>query len=258
MTSSPGITRSPLGVCYSDLKCSLLGLGSHITRTVVRVGVGEDVGIARVEDVPDSDYWHRLAGSDCPAVEGWTMIGWDRLTSLERCVRTILVEDVPGDLIECGVWRGGACTLMRAVLQDDDRLVWAADSFEGFDAEFMIDGKQFLYEHFKVSVDQVRACFDHFNVPTDKVRFLKGWFADTLPTLHDQTWSLIRLDGDSYHATRTTLECLYPNLSPGGFCIIDDYGAVGACQQAVDEFRGDDAPPLQRVDWTGVFWRKPS
>ena len=75
----------------------------------------------------------RDLGLDWPA-EAETMIGMQRLTSLQRCVETVLADDVPGDLVECGVWRGGACILMRAVLaayQDETRCVWLADSFAG-------------------------------------------------------------------------------------------------------------------------------
>ena len=75
----------------------------------------------------------RDLGLDWPA-EAETMIGMQRLTSLQHCVETVLADDVPGDLVECGVWRGGAGILMRAVLsayEDETRRVWLADSFEG-------------------------------------------------------------------------------------------------------------------------------
>ena len=75
----------------------------------------------------------RELGLDWPA-EAETMIGMQRLTSLQHCVETVLADDIPGDLIECGVWRGGACILMRAVLAaygDETRSVWLADSFAG-------------------------------------------------------------------------------------------------------------------------------
>ncbi|MGO9283446.1 MAG: TylF/MycF/NovP-related O-methyltransferase, partial [Mycobacterium sp.] len=78
------------------------------------------------------DESRRELGLDWPA-EAETMIGMQRLTSLQHCVETVLGEDIPGDLIECGVWRGGACILMRAVLAaygDKTRCVWLADSFE--------------------------------------------------------------------------------------------------------------------------------
>jgi hypothetical protein len=78
-----------------------------------------------------------------------------------------------------------------------------------------------------------------------------------LPALAEERWSLIRLDGDTYEATSMALRCLYPQLSVGGYVIVDDYGALERCRAAVDEFRdrfGIDEP-LEQVDWTCVRWR---
>jgi len=81
---------------------------------------------------------------------------------------------------------------------------------------------------------------------------------ETLPTLSDQTWSLLRLDGDMYESTLVALEHLYPRLSPGGYVIVDDYGAVQGCRQAVEDYRAGNGvtDELIEVDWTGVFWKK--
>jgi O-methyltransferase len=91
------------------------------------------------------------------------------------------------------------------------------------------------------------------------VRFLRGWFRDTLPTfLGRHRWSLLRLDGDHYESTILALENLYPDLSPGGFVIVDDYGGVAQCQQAVDDFRAANGidEELHTIDWTGMWWRR--
>ncbi|HEY3586494.1 MAG TPA: TylF/MycF/NovP-related O-methyltransferase, partial [Myxococcaceae bacterium] len=90
------------------------------------------------------------------------------------------------------------------------------------------------------------------------VRFLPGFFEQTLPGLSGHRWALVRLDGDTYEATWVSLSSLYPGLSPGGFLIVDDYGAVPECRRAVDDFRdryGIQAP-LQDVDWTCVRWQR--
>ena len=75
----------------------------------------------------------RLNGMDWPA-QAKTMIGLKRLDNIEDCMTTVLKENIPGDFIETGVWRGGATILMRAILKEqnvEDRKVWLADSFQG-------------------------------------------------------------------------------------------------------------------------------
>ena len=91
------------------------------------------------------------------------------------------------------------------------------------------------------------------------MRFVEGWFGDTLHELHDQRWALIRLDADMYQSTTEALTHLYPNLSPGGFLIVDDY-CVPACRQAVHDYREANgvSEPIQRIDWAGVYWQRES
>lgn len=195
-----------------------------------------------------------------------SMIGLKRLNNIQSCVETVLKDGIPGDLIETGVWRGGACILMRAILAArgvEDRRVFLADSFEGLpkpDAEkYPADRSDDHHVHdiLAVSIESVRENFRKFGLLDAQVQFLKGWFKDTLPTAPIDQLAVMRLDGDMYESTMDALGNLYSKLSPGGFCIIDDYALKG-CRQAVDEFRsanGIDAE-LQCVDWTGRFWRK--
>jgi O-methyltransferase len=207
----------------------------------------------------------RAEGRDWPR-HGQTMIGLERMRSLRDCVETIISEDIPGDLIEAGVWRGGAGILMRGVLEaygDDRRVVWLADSFEGLptpDAErYPADRESWAHAaaDLAVSAGEVRENFRRYGLLDERVRFVKGWFRDTLPNLRDQRWSLIRLDGDMYESTMEALANLYPGLSPGGFLIVDDF-ALAPCRQAVHEFRREHSinEPIEEVDWTAVFWRK--
>lgn len=94
----------------------------------------------------------------------------------------------------------------------------------------------------------------------DQVEFVKGWFCETLPKLAGHTWSTIRLDGDMYQSTFEALVNLYPGLSPGGYIIIDDFGAVPACRQAVLDFRQNNCinEEIRQIDWTGVYWQRES
>lgn len=198
-----------------------------------------------------------------------TLLGQQRLNNLQWCIEDVLKRGVPGDLIETGVWRGGACILMRAILKARgvrDRKVWAADSFEGLpvaDAArypFDRDSKFHLERGFAVSLEEVRLNFEKYGLLDDQVEFVKGWFCETLPKLAGHTWSTIRLDGDMYQSTFEALVNLYPGLSPGGYIIIDDFGAVPACRQAVLDFRQNNCinEEIRQIDWTGVYWQRES
>ena len=102
--------------------------------------------------------------------------------------------------------------------------------------------------------------FRRYDLLGENVFFLPGWFADSLPRAPVRRLAVLRIDADLYQSTREALESLYDKVSPGGFVIIDDYGAFEACRRAVDEFRGRRGvqAPLRRIDWSGVFWKKPS
>lgn len=209
----------------------------------------------------------RDLGLDCPA-EAETMIGMQRLTSLQHCVETVLTDDIPGDLVECGVWRGGACILMRAVLAaygDETRNVWLADSFEGLppgDGENFKADKGVRLDRFAfvlaVPEAEVRANFERYGLLDERVRFLPGWFKDTLHDAPIDRIAVLRLDGDLYESTIQALDGLYPRLSPGGFCIIDDYNAMEPCRQAVTDYRAKHGVTAEIVDidGSGVLWRK--
>jgi O-methyltransferase len=92
----------------------------------------------------------------------------------------------------------------------------------------------------------------------EQVRFIEGYFEDTLPTAPVEQLAVLRVDGDMNGSTMAALESLYDKVSPGGYGIIDDFGAVRGCKQAVGEFRarGNITDELQPIDWSGVFWRK--
>lgn len=208
---------------------------------------------------------NREEGRDWPEY-AQTMIGLRRMRNLRRCVETILADRVPGDLIETGVWRGGAAILMRGILEafgDTERGVWCADSFRGLpppDAEqYPADHKSLSHEvaSLAVSVEEVRDNFRRYGLLDDRVHVVEGWFRDTLPGLAPRRWSLVRLDGDMYESTIDALANLYDGLSPGGFLIIDDFG-LPPCREAVEDFRRDRAitEPIEEIDWTGAFWRK--
>lgn len=198
-----------------------------------------------------------------------TMIGARRLDNLQACIEDVVERDVPGDLIEAGVWRGGASIFMRAVLKAygvEDRNIWLADSFQGLpppnDALFPADAGDLHHsvEELSVSLDEVRHNFGLYELLDDRVQFLPGWFRDTLAQAPIERLAVIRIDADMYESTTQVLEALYPKLAPGGYVIVDDYGGIPACRRAVDDYRAamgitDD---IRTIDWTGIYWRRSS
>lgn len=205
--------------------------------------------------------------------DGWppgahTMMGIKRLENLQHCVEDVLKQDVSGDLIETGVWRGGATIFMRAILKAyavTDRRVWVADSFAGlpppnpsrYPAD--ADDQHHTFKLLSVSLDEVKGNFAKYGLLDDQVRFLQGWFSETLPNAPIERLAVIRLDGDMYESTIDALTSLYPKLSRGGYLIVDDYALPG-CKRAVQDYREANhiTDEILPVDGCAVFWRRAS
>jgi hypothetical protein len=242
------------------LKRTLTGLSEAVPTTAK---VHDD---GSIEPVPLRDIEARLEGKDWPP-NALTMVGMKRLDNVQACIEGVLADDVPGDLVETGVWRGGTSMFMRAVLKAHgvtDRTVFVADSFEGLPPpnaeQFPADARSQLHdrEFLAVPQEKVEEHFRRFGLLDDQVRFVKGWFRDTMPTLNGHPWSVIRMDGDMYESTINVLENLYPGLSPGGYVIVDDFHSLPHCRKAVRDYREEHGidDEIHRIDWTGAYWRK--
>lgn len=210
----------------------------------------------------------REHGEDHP-LTAFTMIGMKRLDNIEYCMDEIRRNNIPGDCIETGVWRGGATIFMRAILKaygDTTRKVWVADCFAGvpppnvtkYPADHISPLHTESYYYLAVPIEQVKRNFDKFGLLDNQVVFLKGLFSDTLPTAPIKELSLLRLDGDLYESTMDALVNLYPKLSVGGFIIIDDFGGNPNCVQAVHDYRRQHniTDPILWIDNLGVYWKK--
>lgn len=208
----------------------------------------------------------RAYGWDWPST-AHSMIGRKRMENIRFLTEQILAHRIPGDFIETGVWRGGACIFMRGILKAhgvDDRNVWLADSFAGLpppDEEKYPADKGDSFHTFKelaVTLEEVRENFARYDLLDDRVKFLQGWFKDTLPTAPIERLALLRLDGDMYESTMDALKALYPKLSRGGYVIVDDYRVVDGCKKAVDEFReaNNIQDPVVEIDGVGVWWKR--
>ena len=197
-----------------------------------------------------------------------TMIGMKRMSSLISCLDIIRKNSIEGDLIECGVWRGGASIMMGAYnkVYKLNKKVFVADSFQGlpkstYKQDLNLDLSSEKFPELAVSLDVVKENFRKYNLLYDKIIFLEGWFKDTLSKLDDDLRiSLLRMDGDLYESTMDILENLYDKVVPGGIIIVDDFG-IKNCREAIFDFlkkRNLKKPDFQRIDWTGVFWTKES
>ncbi len=233
-------------------------------RTAIR-RAGIDV-VRRTARVPGM----REEGREWPLTQSAkTMIGLSRLDNIRECIRSVVDEGVPGDLLEAGTWRGGAAIFMRAALEafgDPARNVWVADSFQGVpkpDVQAYPADRGDIYWSYSdlaVPAETVKANFASYCLLDDRVKFLPGWFSESLPSAPIGQLAVLRADGDLYESTLDILTNLYPHVSHGGFVIIDDYGCVPGCRRAVDEFRAERGitDAIEVIDWTGVFWRRSS
>src|SRR6476619_4451551 len=156
--------------------------------------------------------------------------------------------------------------MMRATLDSlgaTDRTLWVADSFTGFP---LPDREQYpedrllddlsTFDFLSAPLEDVRQNFERFGLE-EGIEFVPGFFDETLPGLFGKTWSVIRLDGDTYEATSLALESLYGGLTPGGFLIIDDYWLIDECRQAVADFRSAHQieEPIESIDPVAARWR---
>lgn len=187
-----------------------------------------------------------------------TLVGEKLLDEFEWMIRKVVAEKIPGDIVETGVWKGGACIWAAAVLKQvkSDKKVYVCDSFEGLPP--VSHPKETISyddaESLRVSLEEVEENFRRFDL-LNNVVFVKGWFKDTMPTLNIPV-SILRLDGDMYESTDDVLRYMYDRVSPGGYVIVDDY-QLPSCRMAVDELRSRKKLRGSLPVRPGVWWQKP-
>lgn len=203
----------------------------------------------------------RISGLDWPWI-GITMIGQIRLKNIEWALRLVISNNVPGDFVECGVWRGGASIFARAILKAlkiHDRHVWLVDSFQGLPRArtYHDSDKWSKYTYLQVSLEEVQTNFRSFYLLDDHVHFCKGYFVDSLPKCNVSQISVLRMDGDMYESTMDQLFNLYQRLQVGGVIIIDDY-SITECQRAIHDFRNwhNIIDEIIRIDVASAYWIK--
>lgn len=205
-------------------------------------------------------------------VRPFTQTSPERIAALCEATKYIQRAKIPGQIVECGVWRGGSMmTVARTLLaaQSTERHLYLFDTFEGMTEPTAEDvstkgdrAEQLMAEQSPddpesvwcvSSLDEVRQHMESTSYPTEKVHYIPGRVEDTLPGGAPEQIALLRLDTDWYESTRHEMEQLFPRLMPGGVLIIDDYGHWAGARKAVDEYLATHNIPLllNRIDYTG-------
>jgi O-methyltransferase len=206
-------------------------------------------------------------------VEPYTMTSPEAVYALETAVRYVVARDVPGDVVECGVWRGGSMLAVARTLLDLGRTdldLYLYDTFEGMpppgeqdvrwtgeSAEQLLAvqrGRDAELLRARAGVEEVRAALATVPYPPSHVHLVEGRVQDTIPEHAPETISVLRLDTDWYDSSRHELRHLYPRLASGGVLLLDDYGWWNGVRAAVDEYFTEHppAPLLVRIDDSGA------
>jgi hypothetical protein len=211
-------------------------------------------------------------------VTPFTRTGTERVLALMQAVKYIVQADVPGAIVECGVWRGGsmmaaAKTLLE--LQRMDRDLYLFDTFDGMSAPSTADidwagvpaAEQLAQESREAAeslwcyapMEEVQRVMSGTGYDSSRIHLVKGMVEQTVPEAAPESIALLRLDTDWYESTRHELIHLFPRLVPGGVLILDDYGHWRGARQAWDEYCAEHRVTmlLNRVDYSARIGVKP-
>lgn len=205
----------------------------------------------------------------------YTMLSLENLYALFNSVRHVTLNHIEGDVVECGVWRGGAMMLAADTLnflEEKEKKVWLYDTFSGMTQPSEVDidsnGRSALSEMSKktrannfvdwcfADIKDVTQNMQNTSFPMERVRIVKGNVLTTIPANVPEKISILRLDTDWFDSTKHEIEHLFPRLQSGGILIIDDYGTWSGSKKAIDEYFSSKNIFLQRVDHTAVLYIK--
>jgi O-methyltransferase len=249
----------------------------------------------RIEELPEIDYQALMeqqaklaAFRDAePAfhallerVRPFSMTSIERLYAMHKATEYVVSAAIPGDIVECGVWRGGSmmmAALSLLALGDKSRRLILFDTFEGLpkpdqDKDIDIWGHSNYNEWTRhqrsetssdwacASLEEVRRNMESTGYPMENISFVKGMVQETVPSHVPEAIALLRLDTDWYASTACEMRYLYPRLREQGVLIIDDYGHLKGQRQAIDEYFAEKREPvlLNRIDYSGRLVIKPA
>lgn len=246
-----------------------------ITRSMRRVIRMTGYDVVRHNPAPSADYpsdFNSEHISILKKVKGRTMTSPERIYALTEAVKYITRQNIPGSIVECGVWRGGSMMAVALTLLNlgcPTRDLYLFDTFAGMTKPENVDVDpygQSAMSWFKATqtgedssdfclatLPEVQAGMADTGYDQQLTHFIKGKVEDTIPSQAPDKIALLRLDTDWYESTRHELEHLFPRLSSGGILVIDDYGFWKGAQKATDEYIARHAPTLflNRIDITG-------
>lgn len=208
------------------------------------------------------------------ACKAYTLIHVERMYSLYKAVQYVVKKGVPGDFVECGVWKGGASMMMAMTLKkmgDTGRTLYLYDTYAGMakptaEDKATMPGARAVDDIWEQNqkgdhnewcygpLDGVKAAMARTGYPADKIVYVKGMVEDTIPKTVPGKIALLRLDTDWYSSTKHEMEHLYPLLVRDGILILDDYGYWAGARKAADEYlasRGE-VILLHRDDYSGA------
>jgi len=191
-----------------------------------------------------------------------TMLGPERIQNLSRLAQRIEDEQIPGDVVECGVYRGGSAAILarRATHSRLGRTVWLFDTFQGMPPATASDRPEAdsWVGNLRSSPRRVERLLRRTGADVSRVRIVPGLFQDTFRATHIREIALLNIDADSYQSVKLCLETFYDAVARGGIVSIDDYGLWPGCRQAVDEFIQNRqlAIRMQRVDESARWFQK--
>ena len=212
----------------------------------------------------------RLAALILQLIPGYTKVSVKRLINLHRLTQKVNRLNLPGDIVECGVWNGGSAAIMGVADRDDEtfdkvRNLRLFDSFRGLPSPSNRDGKQAREAYFQGwchgETEKVKRIFHRFRLSLQHVNTVAGWFDETLQTADIQTIALLHIDADWYASVKIVLENFYDKVVEGGFVVLDDYWRWPGCREAVTDYlkeRQIQGVVLQQADLHGVYFQKPS
>ncbi len=198
-----------------------------------------------------------------------TMVSLEGQYGVFKAVEYLARRDLPGAVVECGVWRGGIaqlCALKLIQEGDVSREFFLYDTFAGMpeptDRDIHGRGGWSARDRWVRSqteshnrwiyapLDAAQRVIESTGYPAEKIHFLKGLVEETIPETVPEEIAFLHLDTDWYASTKHELEHLWPRVVPGGVLIIDDYGGWEGARQAVDEYFGANPILLSRLDWS--------
>jgi O-methyltransferase len=247
------------------LKYVLLGRVQKEELVNIWKNTGEFPTESQIDEIlaTEIDY-QRMEGLDWPT-DALTMIGLKRMNNLHEMLDYVRIQKIEGDLIETGVWKGGATIFMKLYcdVYGMNKKIFVCDSFEGLpkpSGKFSQDNGDMhhTFNELSISLENVKRNFESMRCLDDNVIFIKGFFGDTLPNnkIIDKI-SLLRMDGDMYESTHDVFYSCYNKLVDEGVCIIDDYCLHGA-KTCVHDFRDNENinDKINFIDKCGIYWIK--